>query len=262
MALPENVLRGAPWAITRAATAAQCTLRFDWKYGPGKRAESASGAASSDSRVGVAVHLALEYALMDVPVAKAFDEALRQHADLTQYEQDDVRHFYAQVDAYAAKMRKFIKTHNVPTKSVYCEHKLAVDAEFKPVGFYESTALFRGAIDYLLIPANGHALVVDHKTGKQKDVKEYEAQCRAYCVLVAAAFPFVQSVSTMVNFVMEDVRVASVKASRAEIVRDYYPWLLRHLDESSRGLNEPPKPTTGWWCKGCGYRAMCPLFKV
>jgi len=260
LVIPEYVQKNGPWSFSKAGVIAKCSLQYDYKYGPDKKTFTEEISSTADSRIGVVVHKALEFALDDMPVKKAFQFAIDQ-GELTNDETEKVMSFYDQVDKFVARMAAFRLKHGVRKQNVMIEHKIGMSPTFKPVHFFEKTGLFRGVLDYMLLTGRGDAVVIDHKSGKQKELEHYADQCKAYCVLALAYRPEIKGVQTAINFVQTDKLLWNPRVTAETIRAEYHPWLVKFLEESCKGLEKPPAPTEGWWCGWCGYKAFCPNFK-
>jgi len=258
-AIPEYVLKNGPWSFSKAGVIAKCSLQYDYKYGPLKKTFKEESTSSDDSRIGVVVHKALEFGLGDIPVKKAFQFAIDQ-GELTTDETEKVMSFYDQVDRFVQFIARFRVKHGVKPQNVMIEYRINMTPDYKSVQFFDNAGLFRGVLDFMMLTAQGDAVVIDHKSGKQKEMKHYEDQCKAYCVLALAFRPELKGVQTAINFVQTDQLLWNPRVSAETIRNEYHPWLLKFLAESCVGLQKPPEPQEGWWCGWCGYKALCPKY--
>lgn len=256
MSIPEHVLKNGPWSISKAGVIQKCSLQFDYKYGAQKRPEVVT---YYDSRIGTAVHKALEFALDGTNVKKAFTFAQDQ-SELTTDETEKLWSYYDQVDRFVKKMERFKARHGVKPQNVFLEHKIGVTTDFKFTQFFDKKSLFRGVIDFGLLTANNDMVIIDHKSGKQKDMKEYADQCKAYCILALALFPELKGVQTAINFIQTDKLEWNPRVTAEEIRTGYQPWLVNHLVNSCTNLLAPPVAKKGWYCDWCGYKPICPEF--
>lgn len=256
--IPEHVLKHGPWSFSKAGVIQKCSLQYDFKYGPNKQPETPT--PSPDSRVGVAVHKALEYALDGIKVRDSFRFAIDQ-GELTSDEVERVNSFIEQVERFVERIKRFKAKYGVTPSNVLIEHRVGVSPDFKNVPFFDKTGLFRGVIDFAMITGHGDAVIIDHKTGKQKEISEYADQCKAYCVLAVIMRPELKGVQTAINFVQTDQLVWNPRVSADTIRAEYVPWLIKFLEESTQKLLQPVAPTQGWWCGWCGYKDRCPDFK-
>lgn len=256
MSIPEHVLKNGPWSISKAGVIQKCSLQYDYKYGAQKQPELVT---YFDSRLGTAVHKALEFALGGTKVKQAFIFAQDQ-SELTTDEVEKLWSFYDQVDKFVQRMTTFKARHGVKDHGVFLEHKIGVSKEFTSTKFFDNKALFRGVVDYALLTANNDLVIIDHKSGKQKDLKEYADQCKAYCILALALFPDLKGVQTAINFIQTDKLEWNPRVTAATIREEYQPWLVKYLIDSCEGLLSPPAAKKGWYCDWCGYKPICPVF--
>lgn len=254
MDIPEHVLKNGPWSISKAGVIQKCSLQFSYKYGPEKRSELVS---HFDSRIGVTVHKALEFALGGVKVKDAFTFAIDQ-GELTTDEVEKVMSYFDQVVRFVKKMDAFKVRHGVKPQNVFLEHKIGVATDFKNTQFFDKTGLFRGVVDFAMLTGNNNMVIIDHKSGKQKDMKEYADQCKAYCILALALFPNLKGVQTAINFIQTDQLLWNPHVTADAIRTEYQPWLVKHLITSCEKLLKPVEPTEGWFCNWCGYAPLCP----
>ena len=258
LVIPEYVQKNGPWSFSKAGVIAKCSLQYDYKYGTQKRPEEPR-VSSEDSRIGVAVHKALEFALDNIPIKKAFQFAIDQ-GELTTDESERVMSFFDQINRFVKRIAAFKEKNGVRPQNVLIEYKIGMTADFKNCQFFDKTGLFRGVLDFTMLTAQGDAVVIDHKSGKQKDLKYYEDQCKAYCVLALAFRPELRGVQTAINFVQTDQLLWNPRVTAETIRNEYHPWLLKFLADSCASLQSPPEPHEGWWCDWCGYKGSCPKF--
>jgi hypothetical protein len=256
-----------------------------YKYGPQKQKELEQ---YNESRIGVAVHMALEMALDGTPLRQAFQMAGDKH-ELTSDELEQLESFFEQVQRFVKKMDAFKTKHRVHPANVMIERKWGMRSNFNACSFFEKgetciecrngpsqhdtsgkclfgpgTSLktlpvfFRGVVDYAILTEKKDLIIIDHKSGKEGDIAKYSAQFKSYCLMAHAHIPDLRGIQTAVNFVMTDHTVWNPYV-KAEVIRDEYrPWMVEYLTKSCEKLLSPPAPTTGWWCNWCGYRSICP----
>ena len=257
--IPEHVLANAPWSISKAGMLEKCSLQFHYKY----KLKLVEQATFNNSRLGTAVHRALELALEGaVTVDKAFDMA-RLEEELTETETEQLLAFRMQVSAFVAKMHKFKLQHGV--RETLLEAKMALKPDFTSTAFFDKTGFLRGVIDYAMITADGYAIIIDHKSGKQKELKEYDTQMRTYCLMILAKYPQLKGVQTAINFVMTDQLLWNKMVLADEIREKYQPWLVDYMIKTCKPLLLPPAATQSWACQWCAYgpkaaNPVCPLF--
>jgi len=256
--LPAHVVKHGPWSISKLGVIEQCTLKFDYKYGPEKVKEPPTD--NTESLTGIIVHRALELALDNFPVKHAFRQALDENPVLSD-QRDQIMSFFQQVERMVKTFANLRVAWGVKgdIHSVMIERKWGLTADFKNAEFFARDVFFRGVVDYALLTAKNNVVIVDHKTGKERDLSYYENQFRAYCLLALAKMPTLKAVQTGINFVLNDRLLWSPKAITAEQIRDeYQPWLLAHINKTCEGLTKPPEPNVQRLCDWCGYKPYCP----
>lgn len=258
--LPSYAAAGIPWSYSKAEVAAKCSLQYDFKYGAARKTYTEDTSAFTESRVGSAVHKALELALDGTPIAKSFQVAIDM-TELAHDEAETTHSFVDNVTAFVKRAAAFRVKYNIKPHNVFLEYRIGLSPDFKSVPFFENSGLFRGVLDLVMLTPYGDAVVIDHKSGKQKEMSEYEAQCKAYCILILARHPQITGVKTGVSFLLTGALEWNARVSAETIRNEYHPWLLKFLAESSTGLQLPPTPKKDWWCGWCGYKALCPEFK-
>jgi len=252
---PPHVLKYAPWSISKAGVIERCSLRFDMKYGPSKVKEPEI--EDDAARVGTAVHAALEYTLQGEVVRKAMQYAA-ERAGLTSVEEEKLHGFKDQVARFTERMERMRKKFGVADSMIYIERKWSFNTEFKKSDYWDKKTLFRGSVDYGVVTRENDLIIMDHKSGKEKDIATYEPQLRSYCIMALTNLPNIRGVQTAINFIQTDNLVWNKWVSAETIEKEYKPWLVDHLTASCKGLLSEPTPSPGWWCDWCGYKPTCP----
>ena len=252
----EFVIKHAPWSISKAEVAKQCPHRFYLQYIEKKRMNLPPSRALL---IGTAVHSALEYALGGngkLSVNKSFKIALVEHK-LTTVEIEEARGLQPSVENFIRKFQAYKKRHDTTPPAI--EQKLAIDFDGNPTGFWDKKGLIRGFID-MSVRFNGrpHALIIDHKTGKDHDLKYYEKQFRAYTLFLRATTPELTHIKLGVNFIRAD-RVEFQKGMVD--VRDIEPifeQVLTFLNDSTAEAHNHKLVRPGPLCDWCDYKSICP----
>jgi len=256
LVIPEHVLKHAPWSISKAGVIEKCSQQFDYQYGPNK---IKSLQQYQPATVGVAVHKVLELALDGLPLKQAFQHAIDQ-GELTTNEIDELKSFYDQIDRFVKKMVAFQKKHGVIPQNRMLERKWAIKPDFTSTEFFDKKGFFRGVLDFAMLTASKDLIIIDHKSGKEKDIKEYEAQFKSYCLMAVAKLPEIRGVQTAINFTLTDSFPWNPFVSRQTIIDEYRPWMIDYLTRVTTGLLKPPEPIKGWFCDYCGYKSICTAF--
>jgi len=256
LVIPEHVLQQAPWSISKAGVIEKCSQQYDYKYGPNKIKELT---VYQPATVGVTVHKVLEMTLDGTPIKTAFQHAIDQN-NLTLNEIDEVKTFWDQIDRFTKRMAQFQTKHGVLPQNRFIERKWAIKPDFSATDFFDKKGLFRGVVDFAMLTASKDLIIIDHKSGKEKELKEFEAQFRSYCLMALAKMPDLRGVQTAINFTLTD-KLAWNPFIKAEVIRDEYrPWMVDYLTKSTVGLLQPPVPVKGWYCNYCGYKPICTAF--
>lgn len=252
--IPEHVKKHSPWSISKAGVIEKCSLQYDFKYVQ-KMKELVQ---FEQSRVGTAVHRALEFGLRGVPQKEAFIHATDQF-ELSNDETETLQGFWESVEKFLKLMASFRQQHDV--KDTFIEEQWAVGHDFSAVEFFNPNAFFRGVVDYGMLSGKNDLIVIDHKSGKERDLSYYATQFNAYAVLGLARRPDIRGIQTAVHFVQSG-RLAWNKYVPASVIRNQLtPWLVDHLSRAAIPLLKPAEASKGWWCNWCGYKPTCPAHK-
>jgi CRISPR/Cas system-associated exonuclease Cas4 (RecB family) len=256
MEITPLVLKHAPWSFSKIGVLDLCALQYHRKHIEHVKEQRVSFA----SNVGVVVHYITEHMLKDnEPYSdELFKRACEKHG-LTLDESHAVKSFTAKVDAFASWLKSFTTEFVVGTPLV--EHRLAIDTSFNKVDYNSPSVLIRGVIDLGLLTKNGDGVIIDHKTGKRKDIGEHAAQLNVYRLFMAAHFPL-RAVQCAIHYVETGRIDWTLPVLTSHIEKQLRPWLIHYLNKQDRKLQllekGPPSPETGWQCGYCGYRDTCP----
>lgn len=253
--IPEHVLAHAPWSISKAGVIEKCSMQFDYKYGQKIKELKVYQPAT----VGVAVHKALELALDNTSVKLAFRHAIDQ-GELTANETDEVMTFFDQVERFVKKMQAFQEKHGVLPQNKYIEKRWALTPDFTATEFFDKKGFFRGVVDFAMLTASNDLIIIDHKSGNEKPLSEYDAQFKTYCLMALAKMPHIRGVQTAINFTKTDKLAWNPYVKAETIVAEYRPWLVEHITKCCAGLLQPPVAVKGWYCDYCGYKPICTVF--
>jgi len=125
-------------------------------------------------------------------------------------------------------------------KLVKVENKLAIDSDFRPVGFFDNSAWYRGVADVLFVNEE-RAGALDWKTGQIKP--EYE-QLALTAALIFAHYPQVTTVSTAFVWIGNDDYTVNTygKESMTQMWNHLWPE-INVMKEAYRTTTYPPKPS-------------------
>lgn len=251
----ESVLAERPWSNSKVETLDKCPRAYCLKY-----RDKLKGAKSGpEARIGTTLHNVFEYSLrtempdedkllagqeladpMAVPVpchtAMDLDERLPYLLDvfsrsprnaLVGDEIDRASNLLPRIKSFVLGMQDLAETRGVET--FFLEHRTAINVEYGLTVFDDPEALIRGVVDFGFI-ADSIYVVIDHKTGKPKDLIQYADQLRLYMLFALAEHPDVEGVQCGINHVQRPKVDWSPPRTRNEIEREVMPWLGHHLN--------------------------------
>lgn len=248
------VLKYAPWSVSKADSVKDCPRKFYYGYVVKEKRVS-----NADALVGKAAHSALEFALEGRPVSRAIDFAIEMHK-LTTNEVERVIAFQPAIEHFIEKFKNYCNTHK--THPPKYEQKLAVDIEGKAVAnFFDNKRVFiRGVLDIAVrFKNNPYALVVDHKTGKDRGLTYYSNQFLAYRILMKAAHPEVTRILSGVNWVKSDT-IDLGKFVDIPNIEDPMSEFIEYLNEATKHAGDLSNYRKNRLCDWCDYKSLCPMF--
>jgi len=259
--LPDNVIKHAPWSYSKADAALSCPFLYQEQYVKKHKPE---GAVNLPMEIGNTAHKILELALQGLSVDKAYDRIVA-HGDLLYDVQVGVQIYREAIEDFVKGYETFKATQGV--KKTLVEAQLGFTADLKPAGFFDNdNCLFRGKVDVLSLLNNKNAVVIDHKTGMPKPIRDHVRQFEVYSVLAVVNFPEVTSVRGAVhNMKAEKNKKGTrtdwapeypVEAVLGTVWNNIVEWLAEAADSA-----ETQEPRKSWKCKNCVYKPMCPLFQ-
>lgn len=259
-----TVRNHAPWSVSKAAVAHDCTLRFNLKYVAKRAGKRSVGTAA---KVGSAVHLFLEYRLQGIDVETAYVQTLRQEK-LTRPEQRKLQEFVQPAARFLDRFRAFLDKRSVPEDATSIEFGVAFTRDRVLVDYWDKSAYWRGKWDigvYIPDGARPRAIIMDHKTGNplHKKPERYETQLKSYLVSALIAQPELRTAQTVIHWVREDDASKlfdwGKPKTRSAIEAELVPWFFEYYDAAQKRTEEPPMPTAGDYCRFCEYTKVCPL---
>ena len=143
-------------------------------------------------------------------------------------------------DDWPARVLAMASDYGVTLK---VENKLAMDEQFQPCGFFDSSTWFRGVIDVLMLlpPEIRSAVTIDWKTGKVHP--EFE-QLALSAQLVFAHYPEVDKVLAVYAWLGHDENT-TITYRREDMVPTWNKlWPeINVMKEAHRTTTYPPKPS-------------------
>lgn len=272
-----------PWSTSKVGKIEVCPLSYELKY----RKKLDEGPSGWEARSGTALHSVLEYGLrMDMPDEKRVLTEVKDYdasdpptvvpvpshteADLSERlpylldlfakaprnklspeELSWCRDLLPRCRSFVLNMQRIAEKYG--TEKFYLEHKAALDENFNICGFGAPEALVRGIIDLSFITRDKMFVVIDHKTGKPKELVKYGDQLRLYALFGIEAHPDVESVQCGINHVQLPRTQFNDPQTRAAVeenklwLNHYLARLVMPLREIEQGqAAKRPKPLCNW----------------
>jgi CRISPR/Cas system-associated exonuclease Cas4 (RecB family) len=246
-------LRHAPWSLSKIQCALRCPLEFHYRYVDRLHEPE----VAPDTRLGKALHAALEAVLARVPLEGALAAARTNLLGDDERERFDalagaVARFAERITALRARRRVL---------NELIEHRLAVAFDLSPVEFTARDAFFRGVWDVGYVFDDGVLAVVDHKTGVRRPGADYLDQLKGYATLAAAHMGSLRRVWLGLHFLV-DASLEWTAPVDVEVIRDEYaPGLVAQIETAARAVaTRQPRPST--WCVRCSFRSICPVVRA
>jgi hypothetical protein len=247
------VLEHAPWSSSKSDTAEQCPYKFYRQY-----IKKDKTPTNVDALLGQVIHAALEYVLYGMAPKPAVNKALEKYA-LTSNEIDKVYDFVPNIANFKHKFTAYQKKHSGLQPKV--EQKLAVTLEGKPVKFFAKEGIFfRGALDLsMLFSARAIGLILDHKTGKQRELVHYKRQFDAYRWLLKATCPELEGALSAIHFVAEDTIDFFPGIFPLKDPIELRNTVVTNLNKATANSSDFTRTNKGPLCAWCGYKELgCP----
>lgn len=253
-------LEHAPWSTSKVNVAAQCPRKFHLNYVVKKRTKERQNSAAL---IGKATHLILEDMVHVREWEPAYEKAITKEG-LTTQEIGAVDDFKPDIHMFLDLLDRYVEHHGIEV--VLCEKKMGMDIRGKAVGFFDNDrAFFRGVVDLTLLieGAKNHAIVLDHKSGRIKDIDDYMPQLKGYALLTRAAYPQITHVQCGIHHLLAPKESKVVFTPLWDIIdmQRYWDEMIEYINNATRETHKFDETRTGWWCNYCDYRVDCPTRK-
>lgn len=253
----EFVLRYAPWSTSKADVAKQCPHKFYLQYVK----KTATGAVPNTyARVGKAVHTAMELILQGAPVAQGFKIGIESQA-LVSSEVDTVKDLIPAAKKFIAQYKGYCLAHAALPPVV--EQKLGVDVNGNPTKFFDNATCFlRGVVDLSVqFRGKNDILIIDHKTGSEKDFSHYANQFAAYRLLLKAKYPTLESAYVGLNYLSADKMVLLPTPFSLKDPVALMGDVVQFLNDATSDSTDFSVTRQGPLCDWCDYKNHhCPAF--
>ncbi len=240
----------APWSASKVSTALRCPRLFHFKY-IDKLAEPE---VMPETRIGKAIHQALEHVLQGTSIAEATQTVRAElPSDVEQLRFDVLGHGIA---PFSSRIAQFRRRRRVARQLV--EYSLAVREDLSTTQFYAGDAYYRGVLDLGYLFEDDSLALVDHKTGVRLPGTSIVDQLEGYAVLATAAFRHVRQLWLGVHWVAERAVEWSAPVKPEMVVGKLVPDLLDNIEAAALAVDDGPRTNPGPWCDRCSYRSVCP----
>jgi hypothetical protein len=244
-----RALAHAPWSASKIQMALKCPRLFYYRYVE----RLAEPEVMPETRIGKAVHAALEEALAGKPLALAIDAG---RTGLGEIEQARYDHLALAIPGFLIRIDEFRRRRRVARELV--EFQVAVRENFSPTAFYAGDAFYRGVLDVGFLYDDLSLALLDHKTGARTPRLSIAEQLEGYAVLAGGFFRSVRRVWLGVHWVgAGEVDWAPPLDSRT-IYDELRPRVLGNIEAAALAIDDGPRHNPGVWCERCSYRSVCP----
>lgn len=252
----------AAWSHSKVETAKQCPRKFWYTY-VNKPNKAALGVVeSTDARIGKAIHRVLELLLKGQSLDNAVATVIREKKLLT-------REIEA-VEASRPAAIKFAKSFNA-FRTLHGKHELILEAQIA-VGFngekkpyFEkrgatNTLLMRGMVDVgCVFMDKPTAMIIDHKTGKNKGIANHTHQMDCYALLIKANYPHLTKMLPAIHWVQDQLieHADPIDLTDLDALLDKVVQFMVDATIEVDGSNLE-KTKTSILCNWCDYQSLCP----
>jgi CRISPR/Cas system-associated exonuclease Cas4 (RecB family) len=245
-------LRHAPWSLSKIQCALRCPLEFHLRYVDRLHEPE----VAPETRLGKALHAALEAVLARVPLPSALAGA--RGGLLSDEERARYDALAGAIGRFAERIEAFRARRRVRTELI--EHRLAVAFDLSPVEFTARDAFFRGVWDVGYVFDDGVLAVVDHKTGVRRPGVDYADQLKGYATLAAAHLGALRRVWLGLHFLVDEALEWAAPVDVDRVRLEYAPQLVAQIETAARAV-ATREPRVSTWCARCSYRSICPAIR-
>jgi len=254
-------LEYAPWSMSKAALANNCSFSFNLKYVKKIRGARTSSAAG---RIGNVVHKTLEKNLNGGTTEEVKEAMYRESVNqkLTSVEMEDALGYMHNIASFKERLDNYKKRHDIERTLV--EKQFSLTKDFKETQYYGKESFFKGIWDLVLITKDRkNIVIIDHKSGEAKEpdqaLEQYREQRQFYAIGAYYLFPGVENIYTSFHFVQSEEIIWAQQPDTPDVIEnEYLPWFYDYLNSSAEKAQKAV-PTESWFCSFCNHIAFCPL---
>jgi hypothetical protein len=246
-----RALLHAPWSASKVSTALRCPRLFHFRYVE----KIPEPEVMPETRIGKAIHAALEQVLVGTPLPEALA------ATRVKLAEDDIEHarfdqLATGIPAFADRIARFRRQRRVNRQLV--EYSLAVREDMSSTQFYAGDAYYRGVLDAAYVYQDDSIALLDHKTGVRIPGSSIADQLEGYAVLAAAWFRNARRFWLGVHWVAERAVEWGPVLEHTQIQERLLPELLDNIEAAALAVDDGPRTNPSSWCDRCSYRSICP----
>lgn len=255
--------RYAPWSLSKAALAKNCSLSFHLQHV--KKCKDKTPMRNRAGRIGNAAHEAVELYLKGDSSTETLKQALFRagiNAQLTTPELEELQSFAHNIVRFKERIDAFRAKHAV--KQFFVEYRFGLRIDGRPTTFYGESdqkghrdVFFRGVMDLAMIAQNW-LIIIDHKSGNPEDTPaKYEDQLKLYALAGTILFPGISGAQMAVHYIQSEEVVWTERVNAQRIRTEFFPWYYNYINSAAAAASAV-RPQPGWFCEFCEYTHLCP----
>jgi CRISPR/Cas system-associated exonuclease Cas4 (RecB family) len=245
-----RALLHAPWSASKVSTALRCPRLFHFRYVEKVKEPE----VMPETRIGKAIHAALEEVLLGKPLPEALTESRVKLLDEIEHARFD--QLAQGIPAFAERIARFRRQRRVNRQLV--EYSMAVREDMTSTQFYAGDAYYRGILDAAYVYQDDSIALLDHKTGVRIPGTSIADQLEGYAVLAAAWFKNTRRFWLGVHWVAERAVEWGPVLEHTHIQERLLPELLDNIEAAALAVDDGPRTNPSSWCDRCSYRTICP----
>ena len=251
-----------PWSVSKLKTLERCPLQYYLSYVA--KVQLPVGMEDPDATLnrnaGITLHAMLEMMANGHTYEQAIALGKRDFISLVTPER------WPMVEEHYPHLIKFLGRINglcqrLEVASIEPELQLAIDKNFKPVGFHSEAAFFRGVEDFSLRTVDNRSIIIDHKRGGSPafGVKIHRPQLNSYMVLEHFGRSPVKGAKAGVHFIEAGDIVMTEYVSKDSIEALLPNWLISKIGKAVNTVIEDGgfNHCRTQMCKYCDYQPFC-----
>jgi len=243
-----RALSRAPWSASKVQTALRCPRLFHYRYVD----KIPEPEVMPETRIGKAVHAALEYCLGGMLLPVALDEGGKALTAIERARYDTLCEAIPEFLTRIESMRRRRRVHRE-----LIEFRMAVRADGTSTQFYSGDAYFRGVLDAAFLYDRDQLALVDHKSGARYVNLSIADQLEGYAVLGVAMFRSARSIRLGVHWVVDKEVEWAPSISSEHVTDQLAPKVMDNIEAAALAVQDGARVNPSSWCERCSYRSIC-----